>query len=96
MSEERALLAVTLLAESEEARRLVVSWRLVPRDASGTDLLLTWARVSAVRYHEVERWAPVLEAHGICRADRTVDPDAMRAVKHLAAQQVAARKERRR
>lgn len=92
MSDERALLAVTLLGESDEARRLVVSWPVAPfGDREDPRVLLGWARVAGVPYHAAEHWAPMLFEHGFCRADRTVDAAATRVIHHLAAQRLQAR-----
>jgi hypothetical protein len=92
VSDDRALLAVTLLGESEEARRLVVSWPVAPfGDRDDPRVLLGWARVAGVTYQATEHWAPMLFEHAICRVDRTVDPAATRVIHHLAAQRLQAR-----
>jgi len=82
----RTATAVAVLAEDPDARRLVVAWPLVEAGLTDTALLVAWSRVSAVPLSRVRRLGEVLVRHGICRPDRTVDPEATRVVQHLAAE----------
>jgi hypothetical protein len=81
----RTAVAVSVLARDEAARLLVLSWPLVPWQARDRELLLAWSRVSGVPLHQVERLFPVLTTHGLCREDRTADPEALRVCHHIAA-----------
>ena len=90
----RAATAVTFLAEDEEARRAVLSWPLVPRGLSERALLSAWTRASGVPRSRLRRLSDALRGHGICRDDGTVDPEAIRVVQHLAAEQLRTSKRR--
>ena len=82
---KRIAVAVTLLAEDPTARRLVVSWQLVPPKLTGRRMLRAWARLAGVDLAAVDRLAPGLQAHEICRPDRTIDPEAGNVINHVAA-----------
>ncbi|MCE9636449.1 MAG: hypothetical protein K8T90_12155 [Planctomycetes bacterium] len=81
----RTAVAVSILAKDESARLLVLSWGLVEAALVDREALLAWSRVSGVAVRQVERIAPVLLAHGLCKQDRTVDPEALRVCQHVAA-----------
>lgn len=82
----RTAIAVTLLATDEPARRLVLAWALVPPGLRGARLLVAWSRLAAVPRLQTERLAHGLFAHQIVHEDRTVDPEALRVVQHVAAE----------
>jgi hypothetical protein len=85
---QRVATAVTLLGHCEAARRLVLSWPLVPAGLSRRKALVEWSRVSGVALAETQRLAEVLFAHALVREDRTVDAEATRVVQHVAAEQL--------
>lgn len=82
----RTATAVTFLAEDDEARRLVVSWPLVPTELRDAAMLHAWSAASGVPLSRVQRLAQVLLRHELCRADGTVDPEALRVIQHVAAE----------
>lgn len=82
----RTTVAVTLLADDPVARRIVLAWHLVPPELTGVQMLLRWSRLACVGMPDLEQRADTLMAHGVCRADRTVDPEALRVLQHLAAE----------
>lgn len=86
----RTSVAVTLLLDDAEARRLIVSWPLVPPHLDGAAMVHAWSRRSGVALTRTIRLAEVLIAHGLCAPDRTVDPEAERVVAHVAAQALRA------
>jgi hypothetical protein len=79
----------TLLADDAALRRLVVAKELNERAA-----VAEWARVAGVARTRVERAAVVLFRHGVCRPDRSVDPEASRIVAHFAAETLRAAQRR--
>lgn len=81
----RTAVAVSVLAKSEPARLLVHSWPLVRPTLTGRAMYAEWARASGLALRQAERLGAVLLAHQLCRADRTVDPEATRVVNHVAA-----------
>ncbi len=81
----RTAVAVSILAKDEQARLLVLSWPLVDPALVDREALLAWSRVSGVAVRQVERIAPVLFAHALCKQDRTVDAEALRVCQHVAA-----------
>lgn len=81
----RTATCVSILAKDESARLLVLSWHLVPADLADRKSLVAWSRVSGVALRQVERLAPVLFGHEICKQDRTIDPEASRICAHIAA-----------
>jgi hypothetical protein len=88
----RTVTAVTLLADDSPARKLVVSWPLVPKELTGRPALVEWARLAGVALAHAERLSYVLFRHDVCREDRTVDPDAMKVVSHFAVETLRAAK----
>ena len=72
----RVAVCVTVLADDPAARRMLVSWPLLPRELKDRALLREWARVAGVGFSVAERTAYVLERHGLVRADGTIDPEA--------------------
>lgn len=86
----RTAVAVTLLFEDADARRLTLSWPLVEPHLRDTSLLVTWARVSGVPLSRVKRLSEVLLRHGLCREGRSIDPEALRVCQHFAAEQLRA------
>ncbi len=91
----RTAVAVTLLADDEQARRLVISWPLVPRELEGRRVLVEWSKVSGVPISAVERLSVPLARHQICNPDRTVDPEALRVIAHVAADSLRSGRSRR-
>jgi hypothetical protein len=84
----------TLLADDAALRRLVVSWPLVAKELNERAAVAEWARVAGVARTRVERAAVVLFRHGVCRPDRSVDPEASRIVAHFAAETLRAAQRR--
>ena len=76
---------VELLAGNAEARRAVVSWPLVPPRAAGARMLEAWAKCSGIDVDVLESIADMLFSHSVCGPDRTVDPEALRIIQHIAA-----------
>lgn len=82
----RTAVLVELLADNPNARRAVVSWPLVPKAArSRPRLLEAWAKCSGLDVDDVDAIADMLFSHAVCLPDRTVDPEALRIIQHLAA-----------
>lgn len=66
--------ALVFLRDDLAAQRLVVAWPLVTkRDAEQAALLDEWAGLANVPRHMAVKLARVLVAHGLCKADGTVD-----------------------
>lgn len=83
---ERTTIAVTLLATDADARRLVLAWPQLDPALRERAALVAWGRMAGVPFSKVLRVAPVLLRQGLCREDRTVDPEATRVCQHLAAE----------
>lgn len=81
----RTLVLVELLAGDADARRAAISWPLVPPGLRGLALLRSWAHCSGIPMARLDSRADMLQRHGICRPDRTVEPEALRVIEHLAA-----------
>lgn len=77
---------VEILAHSPDARRAAVSWPLVPAGGDRRRMLKAWSRVSGLSIARVDAIGDMLFAHRVCLPDRTVDPDALRVIEHLAAE----------
>lgn len=87
MSDASAMaLVVTLLARDADARRLVASWPNVPMDIESAQLAETWGETADVSETKTRRVGVMLLRNGICREDRTVHPEAVRVVHHIAAE----------
>ena len=82
----RTAIAVTFLANDEDARRVTLSWPLVDPDLHSEQMRAAWSRTSGVARSKLERLAEVLLRHEICKADRTIDPEAARVIQHVAAE----------
>lgn len=83
---ERAAVIIEMLAGDAEARRAAVSWPLVPKDLKGAKRLSAWSKASGISRSRLDRISDMLMAHGICREDRTLDPEAVPVLEHLAAE----------
>lgn len=92
----RTAAAVALLADDRDAQRMAISWHLVEPGLRDAAMRVAWARVSGVPLSVVSRRAAVLIGHGICREDRTVEPEADRVLQHLAAERLRAAQRSRR
>ncbi len=90
----RTAIAVMFLANDEEARRATLSWPLVPTGLSDRALVTAWSHASGVPKTRLRRLSVTLRRHGICRDDRTVDPEATRVIQHVAAETLRATKRR--
>ena len=90
----RAAVAVTFLADDEDARRAVLSWPLVPPGLSERGAISAWSRISGVPLTRMRRLADTLRRHELCREDRTVDPEASRVIQHVAAEALRTTKRR--
>lgn len=92
----RTAAAVAILVEDRDAQRLAVSWHLVEPGLRDAALRIAWSRVSGVPLSVVSRRAEVLIRHGICREDRSLEPEAARVLQHLAAETLRSTQRRRR
>ena len=87
----RAAIAVTLLGDDAEARRLCLAWPSVDHKLTARALHLAWGRRAGVAASRVARIAPALLGQGLCREDGTVDPEATRVLQHVAAERLRGR-----
>ncbi len=90
----RTAVLTTLLHGDESARRLLVSWPAVSGHPSEHATLAEWARAAGVPRTLARRLADMLFSHAICRPDHSVDPEAVRIVQHVAAEQLRGGKRR--
>lgn len=90
----RTAVAVTFLANDEEARRMVLAWPLVDADLEDASALRAWARAAGVPASRARRIADVLLCHEICKADGSVDAEAIRVIEHVAAESLRKRGKR--
>lgn len=82
----RTAVLIELLARDADARKAVVSWPLVSRRLKGRNRLQRWARCSGLSVSRIESLKDMLFEHRICLPDRTVDPEALRIIAHVAAE----------
>jgi len=90
----RTAIAVLFLANDEDARRAAISWPLVPTGLSDRATVTAWSHASGVPRTRLRRLAVTLRRHGICREDRTLDPEAARVIQHVAAEALRGPKRR--
>ena len=89
----RTAVLVELLAGNPDARRATVSWSLVPRRLRDAAMVSAWSKCSGLPRSQLELVAEMLLQHKVCLPDRTVDPEALRIIQHLAAETLRKRRE---
>lgn len=81
----RTAVLVELLARNADARAAVVSWPLVRGAGAGPAAIADWSRCSGIPRGRLVPVAQMLFRHAVCLPDRTVDPEALKIVEHVAA-----------
>lgn len=85
---KRTVVLFEVLTSSPHVRRAALSWPLVPLGLKRIATLKKWSRVSGIGIDTLEEISEMLIAHDVCRADRTIDPEAERIMGHLVAEQL--------
>jgi hypothetical protein len=81
----RVAVCVTLLGDDPAARRMLISWPLLPTALTDRARLREWARLSGVAVSVAARTAVVLERHGLVLPGGQIDPEAAKVLAHIAA-----------
>jgi hypothetical protein len=92
----RTATVTTLLHDHPVAQKLVVCWAIISGSPADSSTVIEWAAVAGVPRSTATRVAVMLFRNGICRADHTVDPAALRVVQHQAAERLRSSSRRQR
>jgi hypothetical protein len=92
----RVAVCVTLLGDDPAARRMLISWPLLPAALTDRARLREWARLSGVPVSVAARTAVVLERHGLVLPGGQIDAEAAKVLAHIAASELRAAQRSRR
>lgn len=84
----RVATCVTILGDDAAARRMLISWPLLPRALKDRARLREWARLAGVSFSVAERTAYVLERHGLVLDGGQIDVEAAKVLAHIAASEL--------
>lgn len=93
-SDRRALVMMEFLVD-DDARRVALSWPLIPPEMRGLKMHRRWAALAGVNLGRLELLAKMLQGHKICLPNRTLDPEAVKVLEHMAATAFRKRQRRR-